>query len=226
MKQFIYWLMGERAGKVTLDAWDWLLGRSPEAEAPDRIAEAEATLTSIQASVQQLSQAVTKQKSAYNRIKQKYAVKVQERENLEQQTIVAQEKGDESAARLTMARVMKLEEFLPQLQEQVIRAEEYLKIFQEKLDQEQFKLETCRTELENLKDLQDVNQALTIMTQVNQESEQVRFEVEQQNLEQQAMIEMTLGSDVSLENDFNQMAESDEIAQRLRQLRSRSSEQK
>lgn len=225
MNSFIHWLMGEKAGDITINTYNWLLGKQPESSsqsATHSLETAEAALVSIRASVQKLSQAVSTQRAAYTRIKQKYDAKRQELEKLEQEAAIAQSNGDDSAARLAMARVIQLEDVLPQFENQVYQAQEYLRLFQEKLHQEQVKLETYETNIENIKDLQDVNLALETMNQVNQELEQVKFEVEQQNLEQQALADLALGSDDLLSPESGSFGEPDAIARRLQQLKSRS----
>ncbi|NJK36361.1 MAG: PspA/IM30 family protein, partial [Oscillatoriales cyanobacterium SM2_3_0] len=161
MKSFVYWLMGEQAGKATVNSWNWLVGAPPDSSSPptNSLEVAEAALEPLKASVQKLSQAVSTQRAAYARIKQKSEAKQRELEKLEQEAAIAQDRGDESTARLTMARMIQLEEVLPQFQEQTYRAQEYLRMFQEKLSQEQIKLEAYEANLTNLKDMQDVNEA-------------------------------------------------------------------
>ncbi|NJK40092.1 MAG: PspA/IM30 family protein, partial [Oscillatoriales cyanobacterium SM2_3_0] len=92
---------------------------------------------------------------------------------------------------------------------------------QEKLSQEQIKLEAYEANLTNLKDMQDVNEALALISQVNQQFEPTRLNVEQQNLEQQALAELTLGTEGQLEMEIDPTQSVDAIAERLQQLKSR-----
>ncbi len=119
MKKFIYWLMGEKAGRTIVGTWNWLWGLPVESGGAVAVSVAEESLQSMQESVQKLAQAVATQVAAYERAKQKYEQKAKEMANLEQQAIVAQQGGNEEAARLAMAKVIQIEQLLPQLEAQV-----------------------------------------------------------------------------------------------------------
>jgi len=227
VKGFIYWLMGDRAGKVTISAWNWLWGISePEEEPPDSLEVAEASLLSMQETVKQLAQVVSTQMQVYRRAQQRYEGKVREMRRLEQKAIAAQQNGDTTEARLAVSNVMQIEKILPQLEERVRQAENYVNLSQSKLNQERMRLETAKMELDNLKDLQEINEALAAIAKVNDEFdinsarsqfEQAKNEVEMRSLEQQALVELSSNSgEVTPDDDPSRWEET--VSRRLKQL--------
>ncbi|MEL7035631.1 MAG: PspA/IM30 family protein [Cyanobacteria bacterium J06592_8] len=229
MKQFIYWLMGERAGRVTISTWNWLWGIPNEsAESQISLETAEESLQLMRESIKKLEAAVLNQRSTYERALQKYREKQAEIATLEQEAVTAQDNGDEYQTRLAMAKVIQIEKILPQLEQQVQRAENYLNLSQEQLNQERIKLETYQTDLANLRDMQEINAALDQVAQVNNQFDtnsarsqlnEIKNTVEQRSLEQQAIAELTLNTDEKLGSDIDNLAAEDEIARRLERLR-------
>ena len=221
--------MGERAGKAMFKVWDWLWGVQPEAPQPQISLEAaEQSLQLMQASVTKLAEAVSTQTSTYQRAYQKYQEKVKEMEKLEQLARVAQQNGEEHEARLALAKAIQIEKFLPQLTQQVKRAKDYVNLSQERLNQEQMRLQAYQTDLVNFKDMQEINQALEGVAKVNDElnlnSVQSQFEeikntVEQRHLEQQALAELTMNAEEKLGEDIERLATEDEISRRLETFR-------
>lgn len=115
MKKFIYWLMGEKAGRTIVGTWNWLWGIPVESGGQVAVEVAEESLRFMQESVQKLAEAVSTQVAAYQRAKQKYEEKVKEMRSSENQAMTAQRNGNEEAARLAMTRVLQIEKLLPQL---------------------------------------------------------------------------------------------------------------
>ncbi len=179
-------------------------------------------------SVRKLTQAVSTQKSTYLRAKQKYQAKVREIEKLEEEAFSAQQNGDEDLARLALAKAIQIEKILPQLEEQVQRAEDYVNRTQERLIQERLKLETYQTDLANLKDMQEINQALELVAKVNNELdidsarsqfEQIKNTVEQRQLEQQALAELTINREEMLKSEIERLDTQEEVSRRLERLK-------
>ncbi|MGC9524821.1 MAG: PspA/IM30 family protein [Limnospira sp.] len=227
MKPFIDWLMGDRAGKMTISAWNWLWGISEtEEDPPDSLEVAEASLQTLQETVKQLAQVVSTQVEVYRRAKQRYEAKVRELKGLEQKAIAAQQNGDTAGARLAMSNLIQIEKILPQLEERVQQAENYVNLSQAKLNQERLQLETAKIELDNLKDLQEINEALEAIAKVNDEFdinsarsqfERAKNEVEMRSLEQQALAELSLNSgEVIPDDDPSRWEET--VSQRLKKL--------
>ncbi|EAW36534.1 PspA/IM30 family protein [Lyngbya sp. PCC 8106] len=229
MKKLIYWLMGEKGGKAMFAVWNWLWGRQPESPEPQISLEAaEQSLQLMRESVKKLAEAVSTQTSTYQRAQQKYQAKVKEIEKLEQLAWVAQQNGNEQEARLALSKAIQIEKFLPQLAGQVKRAEDYVNLSQERLNQERMKLEAYQIDLANFKDMQEINQALEWVEKVNDEFninsarsqfEEIKNTVEQRNLEQQALAELTMNAEENLGGDIERLATEDEISRRLETFR-------
>lgn len=227
MKKFIYWLMGEKAGRTLVGGWNWLWGLPVESGGQVSVEVAEESLRSMQESVQKLAQAVSTQVAAYQRAKQKYEEKVKEMKSFEQQATTAQRNGNEEAARLAMSKAISIEQFLPQLESQVQQAEHYVNAAKDKLNRERVKLEEYKTHLDNMKDLAEINQALGEIAQVNNDLsidsarsqfEQAKNAVERRNLKGQAYAELSENPGEKLQADLDQMTLDDEVSRRLKLL--------
>lgn len=229
MKKAIYWLMGEKAGRSLVGAWNWLWGLPVESGGQVAVNVAEESLRSMQEAVHKLATAVATQVAAYERAKQKYDQKETEMRKLEQQAAIAQRNGNEDAARLAMTKVIQIEQILPQLKVQVEQAEQYVKAAKDKLNRERLKLEEYKTQLSNMKDMSEINKALAEIAKVNNDLsidsarsqfEQAKSAVERKNLQQNAMAELTENPNEKLQADLDGMVIEDEVSRRLKSLRS------
>lgn len=227
MKKFIYWLMGDKAGRITIGIWNWLWGLPVESGGKVAVAVAEESLQSMQESVQKLAQAVAAQEGAYKRAKQKYEEKVKELQTFERQTLTAKKQNNEEAARMAMTRVVQLEQILPKLEEMVKQAENAVAASKDKLKRERIKLEAYKTEMQNMKDMSEVNAALEQIAKVNNEfdigSAKNQFEaaksaVERRNLSAEALAELSENRAEKLQADLENMTLDDEVARRLKML--------
>lgn len=227
MKKAIYWLMGERAGRSLVGAWNWLWGIPIESGGKVAVEVAQESLASMQESVQQLTQAVSTQIAAYQRAEQKYQGKVQEMKRYEQQAMTAQRQGNEEAARLAMGKVLQIEQMLPQFEAQVKQAEKFVSASKEKLNRERMKLETYKMDMQNMRDLNEVNDALAVLSKVNSDLsidsarsqfEQAKNAVERRSLKEQAYAELSENPAEKLSADLDRMTLDDEVSRRLRQL--------
>ena len=227
MKKAIYWLMGEKAGRTVVGAWNWLWGMPVESGGKVAVAVAEESLQSMHESVQKLATAVATQDGAYKRAKQKYESKVKELQTFEQQALIAQRSGNEEAARMAMTKVIQTEQILPQLEEMVRQAEKAVTASKDKLNRERMKLESYKTDMQNMKDMAEVNEALAAIAKVNNEfdigSAKSQFEtaknaVERRNLKQNALAELSENPAEKLQADLERMTIDDEVARRLEML--------
>jgi phage shock protein A len=169
-KNFVTWLMGDRAGNAIITTWDWLLGKEAPVIQPsqeDTLAAAERSLALMAQSVSSLSAAVAQQTSSYKSLQVQHENKAREIKVLEREAAVAAKEGRDRDARLTLARVIQQEKLLEQLDSQVDRAEELLISSQNRLTQEQLEVERYRTEIRNTRDLSRVNVALREIARVN-----------------------------------------------------------
>jgi len=226
-KQFIYWFVGERAGRVLTATWSWLWGLPVESGGKIAVEVAQESLQTMQQSVAQLTQSVATLMAAYQQAKNKYEIKQKELRQAEQQAILAQKQGNEEAARMAMTKVVVIDRVLPTLAEQVAKAETVVLAAKDKLNRERQKLETYKLEMQNLKDLAELNEALAVIAQVNSEIEvdsarsqfaTAETSVERRHLQMSAQAELSDNPAEKLTADLAQMTLDDEIAQRLQQL--------
>lgn len=227
MKNVVYWVMGEKAGRTIVGTWNWLWGIPVESGGKVAVSVAEESLQSMQESVQKLAQAVAMQVGSYERAKKKYEEKAQELRRLEQQALTAQKMGKEEAARLAMTKAIQIEQLLPQLEGQVKQAEKFVNASKDKLNRERLKLEQYKTDMQNMKDLAEINSALESIAKVNNEfdigSARSSFEsaknaVEGRHLRSNALAELSENPNEKLAADLDQMTIDDEVSRRLQLL--------
>jgi phage shock protein A len=227
MKKVIYWLMGEKAGRSLVGMWNWMWGLPTESGGKIAVEVAEQSLQSMQESVQKLATAVATQVAAYERAKQKYEAKIKEMQTFERQAATAQGSRNEEAARLAMTKVIQIEQLLPQLEAQVQQAEQYVSASKEKLNRERMKLEQYKTDMQNMKDLAEINEALGTIAKVSNDMdissarsqfEQAKTAVERRNLQQNALAELSENPSEKLQADLEKMTQDDEVSRRLQML--------
>jgi phage shock protein A len=234
MKKVIYWLLGEKAGRTVVGAWNWLWGIPVESGGKIAVAVAEESLQSMQESVHKLATAVAAQDAAYKRAKQKYESKAKELQTFEGQALIAQRSGNQEAARMAMTKVIQVEQVLPQFEEMVKQAEKAVIVSKEKLNRERTKLESYKTDMQNMKDMAEVNEALAAIAKVNNEfdigSAKSQFEtaknaVERRNLKENSLAELSENPAEKLQADIEKMTIDDEVARRLGMLQDSSNKQ-
>jgi phage shock protein A len=203
-QNFVNWLMGNHAGKITIDAWEWLWGKEtppvPPPSQADTLAIAERSLALMSKSVASLSAAVSQQASSYKNLQTQSDRKVKEIAGLEREAASFVKTGRDRDARLTLVKVIQQEALLEQLQTQIDRAEELLISSQNRLTQEQLEIERYRTELQNTRDLSRVNTALREIARVNDEFDGGSAKSTLENAQMQATeyeMEQKLVADIS-----------------------------
>ena len=221
--------MGDRAGRVIVGSWRWLWGLPVESGGKVAVAVAEESLQSMQESVQQLAKAVSQQVGAYERARTKYRDKIDELRAYEQQARLAQRAGQMDGARLAMSRAIQIEKLLPALDQQVQQAGTFVEASKHKLNRERIKLEQYKSDMQNIKDLSEVNAALESIAKVNNEfdigSARSSFEaaknaVEGRNLSNAALAELSDNPHEKLAADLDQLSLDDQVSQRLMALES------
>jgi phage shock protein A len=226
-KGFIYGLLGDRAGRVVIGFWNWLWGKPVEAGGDVSVRVAEQALRDIQSSVQRLTEAVATQVSAYRRAQQLYQQKVKEYQTYEQQALLAKEQGRMDLARQAMSKALSVEQILPELKERVQKAETYATTARERLGKEQLQLESYKSRLQNLKDLNEVNNALAEMAKVssqfNIDSARSQFEdasnaVQRKQLQVEALNELSESPTQKAEDELQAMSMDAELDRRLGML--------
>ncbi|MFN4876026.1 MAG: PspA/IM30 family protein [Aphanizomenon sp.] len=227
MKKAVYWIMRERAGRTIVGTWNWLWGMPVESGGKVAVAVAEESLQSMQEAVQKLAGAVAAQEGAYKTAKNKYETKIKEFKTLEQQAVIAQKGGNEEAARMAMAKAIQTEQILPKLEEMVKQAETAVKASKDRLNRERVKLETYKSDMQNMKDMSEVNEALAMIAKVNNEFdigsaksdfEKAKGAVERRNLKTEALAELSENPTEKLQAEIENMTLDDEVARRLQRL--------
>jgi phage shock protein A len=227
MKKAVYWIMGERAGRTIVGTWNWLWGMPVESGGKVAVAVAEESLQSMQEAVQKLAGAVAAQEGAYKTAKRKYEAKITESKTLEQQAMIAQRSGNEEAARMAMSKAIQTEQILPKLEEMVKQAETSVKASKDRLNRERVKLETYKSDMQNMKDMSEVNEALAMIAKVNNEFdigsaksdfEKAKGAVERRNLQTEALVELSENPTEKLQAEIETMTLDDEVARRLQRL--------
>lgn len=234
MKKAVYWLMGERGGKATLAGWNWLWGISEEITEPERdededaIATAEASLKKMQQSVSQLAEATNQQYATYQREKRIYLYKVGALKRAEESAIKAEKEGRQDDAEAAISSAIHLEQLLPKIEAQVEQAEKLSKASLAKLRQERARLESYKSDLQALKNLTEVNEALSAIAETHNEQdmesaraqfEEAKNSVHTRYLEKRAYIELSVDPADPLGVDLDPVAQQQEIARRLQALK-------
>ncbi len=229
MKQsIIYWLMGDRAGRVVQATWNWLWGKPVEAGGQIAVEVAQASLHAMQQSVHQLTEAVSQAVAAYEQAKQQYTKNKTDAQRSELQASQAFERGNEEAARLAMARAIEIEKVLPRFETQVEQAEQSVQKLKDKLYQERQKLASYQVQMETIKSLAKVNEALAVISNVNSELKidsarhqfkEAQAAIEGRNLQAHAFQELSENPVEKLQTSLDQMSLDSEIEQRLLRLK-------
>ncbi|MFS8909780.1 PspA/IM30 family protein [Synechococcus sp. H60.3] len=227
VRKIIYGIFGQRAGSVIVGTWNWLWGIPVDKGGTGAVMVAEESLRAMQETVQRLTEAVATQVAAYQRAEQKYMQKVREYQALENKARLAMQRGDQEAARLAMAEALRIEAVLGPLKENVETAERYVTAAKQKLAREKERLAAYKSELSNLKDINEVNQALEQMTRVNNayniDSAKSQFEaaknaIQARQLKTRAMSELSEDRSEQLAAQLDEMAMDDEVSRRLAML--------
>ena len=219
--------MGDQAGRVLVGSWRWLWGLPVESGCKVAVAVAEESLQSMHESVQQLAKAVALQVGAYERAKGKYQDKIEELKTFEHQARLAQNAGQEDGARLAMGRAIQIEKLLPALDQQVQQAGRFVEASKGKLNRERIKLEQYKSDMQNIKDLAEVNAALESIAKVNNDFDigsarssfvAAKNAIEGRNLTNAALAELSENPQEKLAADLDQLTLEDQVSQRLKAL--------
>jgi phage shock protein A len=225
MKQSLYWLMGDRTGRVITATWNWLLGMPIEANSQIAKEVAAESMISMQDSVNKLMEAVATVITAYQQALAIYEAKQKEAQQAESQALLAHQQGDEEFAHLSMGKAIQIESLLPQLQGRLAQAKTLAEQMELKLRQERQKLEQYKIEMQNLSALAAVNQALAAIAKTGSDLEmgkaQAQFEqagqaIEHQYLKGSVRAELSQNPNDALQDNFDKLTLNDQITQRLR----------
>jgi phage shock protein A len=104
VKRFIYWFMGKRAGTTLFGMWHWLWGVPVEKGGKIAVEVAKESLESMKLAVANLTDAAARVVAAQETARAKYEAKRQEFSQYQQQALLANQQGNQEAARLAMTK--------------------------------------------------------------------------------------------------------------------------
>jgi phage shock protein A len=130
-----------------------------------------------------------------------------------------------------MIRAIQIEKLLPALDQQVQQAGQFVEASKGKLNRERIKLEQYKSDMQNIKDLAEVNAALESIAKVNNEFDigsarssfaAAKSAVEGRNFTSAALAELSENPNEKLAADLDQLTLDDQVSQRLKALESTS----
>ncbi|MGR3276766.1 PspA/IM30 family protein [Acaryochloris marina] len=228
MKHFLYWFLGDTAGRTIVAWWNWLWGKPLESGGEVTLEAAKESLAQMQGSVQKLTESVSRVMAVYQQAQGRYEVKKKELSHAEEQAGLAMDQGNDEATRIAIARVISLEQLLPQLQERVEQAQNMKRESQQKLQAEREKLEACKLEMGNLKAISEMNEALnqvmTLTSEFGLDTARSQFDdseqaIKNRHLQINSQFELSRNPHEQFEQQLNQLSQADAIEQRLQKLR-------
>jgi phage shock protein A len=227
-KKFIYWLLGETAGRTLVGTWKWIWGLPVESGGKVAHKVARESLRSMQESVLQLTEKVSKVVAAYRLAKEKYYQKEKELQEAEKQAEIAYRQGDEEAARSLIAKAISLEKIMPQLKQRVDKAQEISLAAKEKLKQEKEKLQAYQLDMANLKVLSELNDTMAqindITTELDLDSARSQFTDAQNSIEERyvwetAKAELATDPTEQIQVDLDRRSLEEQINNRLEKFK-------
>lgn len=228
MRKFVYWFLGDTAGRVLTAWWRWFWGKSISQGNTVTLEAARESLTAMQASVSHLTVSVSQVAAVYSQAQEKFLKHNQDYDEANAQAALALKEGNEAAARLAVTRAITLEKALPSLAKMAQQSQELLHHAKQDLQNEQEKLEACRLEMGNLQAIAEMNEALSAVMKVTQEvgvdSAQSQFNqaesiIKHKNLQVIAQRELSQPPNAALQQELDTLTQADAIEQRLAALR-------
>ncbi|MGL6338465.1 MAG: PspA/IM30 family protein [Waterburya sp.] len=194
-KKFIYWLLGETAGRTLVGTWKWVWGLPVESGGKIAQKVAQESFQSMQESIAQLTEGVSKVVAGYKLAQERYDKKQQELQEAEQQAELTYRRGDEEAARLLITKAIAIEKIMPQLKQQVERAKQIATAATEKLKKEKEKLQAYKLDMANMKAVSELNEIMAsihhITTDLDIDSARSQFEEAKGSVEGRYVYETT-----------------------------------
>lgn len=227
-KKFIYWLLGETAGRTLVGTWKWVWGLPVESGGKIAQKVAQESLQSMQESIAQLTEGVSKVVAAYRLTQDRYDKKQKEFQEAEQQAELAYRRGDEEAARLLITKAIAIERIMPQLKQQVEQANHIATAAKEKLKKEKEKIQAYKLDMANLKAVSELNEIMSdihsISTELDLDSARSQFETAQNSVEGRYLWETTkaeLAEDETekIQNNIDKLSLDEQINNRLEKFK-------
>lgn len=220
-------LLGEKAGNTVIAVWRWAWGLP--VEQGGKVAEkvAQQSLQDMHEKIQQLAAGVAKVVAAHEKAKGKYLEKCEEISHAQKQAKIAQEKGNEEAAKIAITKVIMIEKIIPQLLEMVNKSEKIMMTAQDNLRREKEKLETYKLEMANLSTLTEMNEAMKKISattntldlgSASSQFVEAQNAIEGRYLEEMSVVELSESATDKLDDQLNELTLEDEISKRLKEL--------
>ena len=227
-KKFIYWFLGETAGRTLVGTWKWAWGLPVEPGGKIAQKVAQESLQSMQESIAQLTAGVSRVVAGYKLTQERYDNKQREFQEAEQQAELAYRRGDEEAARLLITKAIAIEKIMPQLKQQVEQAKQISTAATEKLKKEKGKIQAYKLDMANLKAVSELNEIMAdiygITTELDLDSARSQFEEAQNSIDGRHIWETTkaeLAEDETeqIQNNIDKLSIDEQISSRLEKFK-------
>ncbi|MEO0408870.1 MAG: hypothetical protein AAF289_16125 [Cyanobacteria bacterium P01_A01_bin.135] len=160
MKPFLYWFLGERAGRVTVGLWAWLVGQPIEAGDRRAVAIAQQSVDDVAGAVEAMTKAVSQQYAALQQADALFETMQAQQRDLEHQAERLVQSDDESTALAVLAELEVIEAALPQIEAQVEAARRNFTSGKAQLSEKQRQLKQMKLQQKVDASLQRVTAAL------------------------------------------------------------------
>ncbi|MEM8721638.1 MAG: PspA/IM30 family protein [Cyanobacteria bacterium P01_G01_bin.39] len=192
-KKIIYWLLGETAGRTIISAWKWLWDLPVESGKGIAQNVAQESILSMQESITQLNNAVTKLVAAYDLAKQNYYIRLGEFNLAKKHVKIAYSKGKKNTLKSAVTKVITFKKALLESRDIVVQAQANVEKSQEKLTKEIEKLESYKLEMKNIEIISTINMAMEEISQITAELDlelaSSQFVSARDAIEQKALLE-------------------------------------
>jgi len=219
MKSTLYWLLGERGGRVTVGLWAWLVGRPVEAGDARTVAIAQQSVDDVAEVVEALTKAVAQQYSALQQADTLFESMRSQQHDLEEQAERLVQRGKEAAALAALAELEVIDASLPQIEAQVQAARSNFETGKQNLSEKQRHLQQMKLQQKVDASLQRVTTALeqaNALSGLRSESATSTFEAAQSAVSRRAMTASSQAAMQSLgkeaQRKTNQLKASDRLA--------------
>lgn len=123
MKKFLYWLLGDRAGRITVGTFNWLMGQPIEKGDAQAVAIGREALIDIEENVHQMTSAVAEQQAALAAATNLFDDMQRQSAHLQSQAQQLVDAGAEDDALTVLGELEVVDASLPQLEQQVKSAQ-------------------------------------------------------------------------------------------------------
>lgn len=224
MKSFLYWLLGDRAGRIVVGSWAWLIGQPLEAGDGRTVAIAQQSLDDIADNVEKLTEAVAQQYSALQQAEKLLTAMQSQAQSLDQQAVQLVQHGEDNAALTVLGELEVIEASIPQLEAQVSTAQHNFEEGKQRLTEQQRQLQQMKMQQKVSASLQKVTAALekaNALSGLSSESAMHTFEAAQDAIGRKSIAATSRMELQSLGNEVQRKTNHLKAADRLADLKAR-----